>query len=237
MQTPEKPFNDFFLLGLSHLSGFEALFPPRIALQENQIRLEYGKKAIKEHTAKGDLIAFETPEENTFEHYKKIHEAMGEKITHEKEKELLARWQNLNKVTFNIYFELAQYAERIGRRVVSLEPSIRKPASALMLAYVREPKGTERKKRMRYLLREKPDISFLKRIQRLKPKMVIVARGHAVFIKGKLNPAKEGYFPEIREWHRKRVFEERLAAAQSYKAEKMARLKKGRMEAKRRKPI
>lgn len=236
MQSPEKPFNDFFLLGLSHLLGFEVSLGVRIALQEKQRRLRYGKKAIRKHTAKGDLIAFETPEEYRLEHFKKVYEAItGKKITPEIEKKLLMQWPSISKAAFNTYFELAQYAKSIGRRVISLELSIRKPASAFELAYWREPEGMERKKRMEYLFKERANISFLRRIQSLKPRMVIVSWPHAAFIEGKAKPTKVDYFPKIEERQRQLTFKEALAATRLYKRKKMARLRM-RREAKR-KPI
>ncbi|MDP2974259.1 MAG: hypothetical protein Q8N60_04365, partial [Candidatus Diapherotrites archaeon] len=198
----------------------------------------YGKRAIRKHTAKGNLIAFEGAEECKFEHYKKIQEALtGKEITPEIEKELLAKWHNVEKAALNFYFELARYAQSIGRRVVSLEPSLRKPASAFELAHEREPEGTKRQRRMDYLACKKPDISFLKRIQRLKPKMVIVASGHAIYIERKLNPAKVNYFPRIEEWKRKLEFEERLAEARLYRKQKMDRLRMRRARVAKRKPI
>ncbi len=233
----EKPFNDFFLLGLSHLSPFEAnAFPLPRALEENQKRLEYGKKAIRENTVKGDLIAFESPEVSTFEHYKKLLEAKrGKKITSSFEKKtVLQQWQNRYRALQNLYADLARYAESIGRKTVSLEPTIRKPASALLLAYCKQPFHTERKKRMYYLLEEKTNISFTKRIQRIRPKTVIVSLPHAAVIEAKLKPTRIDYFPRATKRLRKRYSRETIKGMRLHKTKKMARLATAR--AAKRKP-
>jgi len=168
-------------------------------------RIEYGKKSIREHTNPGDLIAFEHPEEFSFAQNKKLWEAAThQQMTPEIEHALRNKWKKVLYLHLNMYSRLAAYAESIGRRVLSLEPSARKPNSALRIACEKEQAGTPRSDRINHLLKYRPNISFLRRIQRHKPKMVVVANGHAIYLEHILKMPRDrtDYIPDM-PWSRR----------------------------------
>jgi hypothetical protein len=231
MQTPEKPFNDFFLLGLSHLVR-EELFNPNGSIKEGakaeiEKRLEYGKAAIRQRTRPGDLIAFEGREHWKFEDFCKLNKSADLK----KNKERIRRdWNSILRANLNFYADLADYAESIGRRVVSLEPSVRKPGSNLRQAEWRRPKDIVKWARMYYLLGSRADISFLRRIQRNQPKMSVVAAGHAIYLENVMKPKGVDYLPKITQELKEMGLKEKIQMRVEYDNLKRSLMKRRQME-------
>ncbi|MEW6295050.1 MAG: hypothetical protein AB1467_02000 [Candidatus Diapherotrites archaeon] len=202
MQEQQKPkeevWRDFHLLALSHLNAHE-LFNSDGSVKEKarkeiKRRLNYGKKFILQNTKEGDLIAFEGPEKVTFDSYKK--ECLPyyqEKFKENAVRMLTKNWRIL-RLNWNFYTELAHYAKVNGRKIISLESALHKPGSKLSQVYGL--KNIEKYARVKYLVEYSRDLSFIRKIQKIKPKMVVVARSHGVLIEVEMRPKVE-YFPEM----------------------------------------
>jgi len=196
----EKVYRDFHLLALGHLNAYELLNSDgsinEEARKEIKRRIDYGKKSILQNTKEGDLIAFETPEKETFNSFKKIAlPGYEKKFKENADRMLLKRWQIL-RLHWNFYSELAYYAKANGRKVMSLESGLLRPGSKLPQSY-NDPKNIEKGARVRYLVERRRDLSYIKKIQQKKPNFVIVSRGHGVLIEFEVHPKKVEYFPQI----------------------------------------
>ena len=235
-----RAYKDFFLFGLSHLtereafvqkSAFEADFDAVKPGARAEIlrRLEHAEKVIEQHTKPGDLIAFEAPKPCTFEDYCKVYELhirLGEPQAKQK---LRSTWDALMNIQANYYSRLAEYAEKIGRKVVSLEPSIRKHDSSFRRAFAVQPFLTQKWARMDYLLRRKSDSFFLHRVQKLQPKMVVVDGSHALFIENTLKLEKRNvkYFPPLTQSQKEAALSRIKEEHRRYRREKLKRLREG----------
>lgn len=196
----EKVFSNFFLLFLNHLQD-----RPTDELKTEEIlkrRLKYGKKSILLNTKKGDVIALESPERWTLKNFREVFLPIFRE-KYEKNEEMkkrlpkiLARLWKRQKLNINFYAELADFARRNERKVVSLESGLWSPKSRLVKAYERVGFGFEgnsnKDKRLEFLRNERRDLGFCIRIQRIKPVMVITADGHAAVIEKEFNPVKVG---------------------------------------------
>jgi hypothetical protein len=219
----EEAFRDFHLLAISHIPTEKVQAPIEEQLLKLKANLDKGKEEIKNKTKPGDIIAFESPQRVTFEDYNKLNLGLFKKAYKEKaEKMLLYYWGNLDKFTLNFYAELAEFATKNGRQVVSLESGLYKPGSKLWTAALQRrgfrialnlPPST----RLDYISELGRDIKQIRRIQEKKPKMVIVARGHATVIEH-LNPKRGiNYYPSINTNDRKTQFLQRLSVHSVYK--------------------
>lgn len=230
-----KPFNDFFLLGLDHLANRE-LFNLDGSINANakaemQRRIEYGKNVIREQTKEGGLIAFEAPHRWTFEQHKRASLAAHPDL---EEQTLKHWWNEIVKDHFGFYAEIAEYAESIGRKVVSLETRVRMPNTGIYKAYAKAMSSPQKFDRIKFLTTIKVGESFFKKIQKLKPKMVIVSGGHAASLEATLVPRKLDYFPKASEALRRHWFAVIKAEQAKYARQKKRRLQRQRELAKRR---
>ncbi|MDO8628043.1 MAG: hypothetical protein Q7K42_06255 [Candidatus Diapherotrites archaeon] len=202
-EEKEPIFRDFTLTELSHLDLYQCFkkIGEKYAYSvygwqnwQNE-RLAFGRAQIDQHTKPGDMVALETPEFMTSEEVKKF---FGNKVS----PDILDEVQEF----MNFYHKLARYAESVGRKVVSLEPSSMKHGGKLaQLGTKVEQLEKDRISRTdrnftkteqefvdrgRYLTGLRRDIAIQKRIQIGKPKLVIAAARHALDIIGLINPTK-----------------------------------------------
>lgn len=183
--TMEKPFTDFTLVQLDHPDFIGLGFSKtESVVQRIRERLAWGKKLIdmeiqSGRLEKGDLILLEQPQKIKKADYKR---------------EYGRTWNAAEEEFFNFYNFLSEYAKSKGLRAESIEPSIRMTGSNLR---------QEREKRTRsgvgdrswmrrvgYLLLRKADKFFQSRIQKRKPKMVIVASAHAIRLEHFMKPKR-----------------------------------------------
>jgi len=184
-----RPFRSFTLLELSHLTAGEFKSNKQAVTLLKQ-RLEFGKRIIDAETKTGDLVLLETPTRYTFDDYKKT---VGEEATER-------YWKNIGEFNSNFYFLLAEYAKSKGREVASIDSGIVSPGSRLERQLrLGETQailtGPEFKhfKRVEFLAYYKRNIFMGRRIQTRKPKLVIVAGAHAIYLENTLKPKKVIY--------------------------------------------
>jgi len=236
----EKAFNDFFLLGLRHLKTGEIFEKGKINSSAKAVirqRIEHGKKAIRAQTVRGDLIAFESPKRWTFEQYKKIsrtlHKVVGVPLP---DAVLRQWWDGLVKEYFGFYAELADYAKSIGRKTISLETSIRKPESKVRELSAKARPGSQTFERVAFLITSGANPSFLKKVLRKKPKMVVVSDGHAAFLESMLKPKKVDYFPKVSQRQKEEYLRYMNEQSLKFRRKKRQRLSRNRELARRKRP-
>ncbi len=237
MQSQSKPFNDFFLFELSHLSGDELEKPNALAVLERM--LELGKKAILENTKPGDLIAMEAPENFDYKDFYNIFlKGISFEGTGVSARQLRESWTRIDRANMNFYAKLSDYAKSSGRKIVSLEPNYRKNKSLIRTLWLEElafKKGSgnlDRSFRLRYLVTRRADISFMKRIPRFLPQMVIVARDHAVFLEYAMQPKKVSYSLPITIEQKQKILQSTLKFQAAFQYLKRKRLTEARRKTK-----
>lgn len=192
-------FSNFILCELSHLLEDELLERTgrgrrikREARGEISRRLEYGKRVIQEYSRPGQIIMIECPEEHTFNTFQKEMQSLDAG-----QKALRKVWQAL-KMNYNIYNELARYAQQEGRQVISLEPSPFKPGGKMreICWGIRDYKKGEKEEtgeRINYLVHLRRDQSMMLRIQRMQPELVIASMYHVLYLGREMKPKKVFY--------------------------------------------
>lgn len=214
----QKPlFRDFTLLEITHLPFVEpAQLSPEMRAQGRALltkKIEFGKRAIEQHTAPGDLILLETPEQTTFQQFQNAFPAITGSTT---PGELQQLWKEFYQHHFNLYFELAQFARQAGRQVASIEYGVRSRGSRLERAASQidrlPPETAQRVYLLMTIRREK---GMQKKIETKKPAMVITASAHTIYLEHAIkprqviyqepranDPIKKGMFLEQRRWEK-----------------------------------
>ncbi len=179
----EPVYRDFCLCEITHLSAedFDNL-PRKDYNNKLKALVEFGKLVIKNETKVGDLVMLETPRKVNIQH---VH---GDTPTEEKKE----AWKKYS-VEWALYPALAQFAQSIGRSIESIEPTPMKPGARFWkrVAIIKKGKKTKKiQEREEYLITQPREAVMLAKIQRRKPKLVIVASAHAAFLEEKLAPRK-----------------------------------------------
>jgi hypothetical protein len=137
------------------------------ARDEALLRLAFGKNAIDKETKPGELILVETPEA----------ERAG---------------------AFDFYHKLFAYARAIGRRVESIESGLLGCGGRLDWASNNLPDFPPgEQERVLYLVGPRRDKSMQRIIQSRKPRMIIVASGHAIAIKKEMKPKNHIFYKKL----------------------------------------
>jgi len=223
MRLPKgRPYSNFTLLELPHLMDYEIFIfdknekikrVRKRALSELEKRLEFGKKVIDEETNPGGLIMIEDPW--GFSYHTFLKQYKGTPVLH--------FWSEIMKRHLNGYLELANYSEdhKTGPRcVTSTTHHCLKPGSGLRTInskhyYFPESRKKKNSKegysewtkltlRLRHITLENTNILLRNKIQKQKPRLVIVAAGHAWYLEGSMKPKKVIEYSKI---HRPKAYE------------------------------
>lgn len=195
----EKKWRNFALVEVSHLtydeifnSGMEKSDPengnPILSVKPEaekaiEERIKIAKEIIDTKTKERDTIAIEDPEKFDYALFQR--EYRGTKFE--------PYWGIMEK-QLNMYFEIAEYARKKNRTVVSLESGTQTPGTRFSEAVVKAGyHSMEKMRRIEYLYEIRRDISMRKRIQKIKPSLVMVAFSHAVSIEHEFKPREALY--------------------------------------------
>ncbi len=192
-----KNYNDFTLFELSHAmpDSMEGNKKDVIWLQK---KIQQGKNFIDQeirrgNLKKGDLVMLESAERYTIKHFRKEYD--------NKAWEWEPMWKPILKIHYNFYSAIARHAKKKGLKVENLEPGVYYPGSRLRTAQIKGetsdysmffdlmPKS-EWRERFEHITTLRRDEHFLKKINARKPKLVICASGHAIYIEKEMEPKK-----------------------------------------------
>lgn len=125
-----------------------------------------------------------------------------------------------------MYYEIAKFARRKGLNAVSIEPGSAKLTSRLSQAFLQLPSGDPRWYRAFYLLVEQRNPFMQSRIQSQKPRMVIVARDHVIYLENKMKPKETIYHTPPTDIFKKSFLRNVTRLLREHRQEKRARRKR-----------
>lgn len=210
---------DFTLLQLAHGDVFEIMdYERKGTSNEITKRHEYAKKAIDQEIREGrikpgELVLMETPHPISLEQALKVRP----EIT-------IKNWKEFWKDYYNFYHTIAEYAKSKGLRVESLEPGFFSTAKGHLSVFEKaRARGKENNPDFQKwnshlwdILQNRRNVSFRKKIQNKKPRMVVTADGHALYIEAIMKPRKSYWHFNYPSEEKKARTEELLERAATY---------------------
>ena len=184
-------YNDFVLYKGNHLheSDFFLMTPWEIASHKVNVRFKDAARAILSETKPGDLVLIEAP----IEKFRKAD--LTTEFLHAQK--LSASDAKYFRKSLNFYARLAEFARRYGRKVNSVDTGVMRSFNS-KLYKLGEAKLSPSLTKEKELLAWQRNGLMCSRIEKLKPKMVIVAEAHAAFIENRFHPIKViSDYPEI----------------------------------------
>jgi len=222
----EKPFRDFTLFEVTHLTGqdMDLLAPEMIGSIVDE-RVAIAKRFIEEEVSAGrlrkkDLVLVETPKRVSFRGLLKARDVHGSGT----EAALRILWNLYLQKHSNMYYRIADFARKKGLRVYPADPSLAGATGTLSKLNIRVPATSwPVGLRIKYLAEIKREKVMLARIQARKPKLVIVASGHAARIERIVKPQRAVWTTPTHWLAKEMEFRRKELLQKEYLAEKAAR--------------
>jgi len=219
-----KSYSDFLLFALTHPDGLELMNDDLSVVEGAREKVErlirYGKDFIMDNSKEGDLIAFEMMERREFEDFEKVlGAAFQQRFGEEAEEKLREHWEQVGDLFYNQYSELADFAKKNKRGVMSLEPGQVRPGSRLVKAFAHMPWDS----RLQYIKLIRRTESYISRIQRKKPQLAVMSNVHGFMVEERMKPKRAHYYPPKVWTERGYVSQDEARRRFSFIAERMIR--------------